>query len=308
MIRLGASVAVLLLCGCGGEPPPAPYCSGHKFMPQSEFWQALPDAPEVDPNSAAYVADLRSGSGGGAFNLNTIAYGVPILCPPPGTARTTVKLAGDPKALAGVPVPDGARPAQGTDGHLVVIDPDAPTAYELWQASHAPAGWSAAAGVAFDTRGDGVNRAGTGIRASSLSLLLGVLTYDEVRGGGPIEHALAWAADRPNPGYYTSPATSSDGAGQGGGGNSVPEGARLQLDPALDVATLGLSPAGTRIARALQRYGFFLVDTSGDSSLIAESLDGTGRSWNGLLSFDEVKKVPVARLRVLKLRDKVPIK
>ena len=160
----------------------------------------------------------------------------------------------------------------------------------------------------FDIHGDGINHAGNGVRATSLSLLLGVLTYDEVSGGGPIQHAHAWVSDRASSQYYTSPATSSDGTQPGGDPASIPEGARLQLDPGLNVGQLGLSPAGQRIAEALQRYGMFLVDLSADSALIAEDLDGTGKSWDGVVSFDEVSKIPPGSFRVLKLRDRIAIR
>src|SRR5438132_674608 len=84
-----------------------------------------------------------------------------------------------------------ARPSAGDDADLVVLDEDRHTSYEFFQARQAATGWRASGGVTFDTGGDGINHAGSGVRASSISLLLGLLTHEEVRGGGPIEHALA---------------------------------------------------------------------------------------------------------------------
>ena len=76
----------------------------------------------------------------------------------------------------------------------------------------------------------------------------------------------------------------------------------------LDLSTLGLSPAGRRLAEALQRYGMFCVDNSSDSSVIGEELSARGQSWTGLLSYDDQQRLPTDRLRVLKLRNKTPIR
>lgn len=292
-----------LLCGClccGGKPP---------YLPQSEFWSALPQDPTLDPQSAAYIQDLLKGTSQTGLDIATTSYNVPIVRPPSGTARVTVKLAMDSPAhpLGTVPIPDSARPAQGTDGDLVILDTDNNVSYEFWQMQRIGNGWQATEAVTFDLQGDGINHAGSGVRATSLSLLLGLLTYDEVSGGGPIQHAIAWASDRASNQFYTSPAASSDGNQPGGDPASLPEGARLQLDPGLNVGALGLSPAGQRIAEALQLYGMFLVDLSADSTLIAEDLDGTGKSWDGLLSFDEIHKIPASSFRVVKLRDRIAI-
>jgi hypothetical protein len=73
------------------------------------------------------------------------------------------------------------------------------------------------------------------------------------------------------------------------------------------VTTLGLSPTGQRIAKALQQYGMFLLDASSDSTLIAESLNGTSKSWDGILSYNEVQAIPADRFRVLKLQDQIPL-
>jgi hypothetical protein len=42
----------------------------------------------------------------------------------------------------------------------------------------------------------------------------------------------------------------------------MPMGSRLQLDPSLDVAALGLEAGEEMIARALQDYGAYIVDST----------------------------------------------
>jgi hypothetical protein len=64
------------------------------------------------------------------------------------------------------------------------------------------------------------------------------------------------------------PAQASDGSQLGA---VLKEGMRFQLDPAVDVDSLGMSPLGAMVARACQRFGFFLVDRSGTGSSFATS-------------------------------------
>ncbi|MCS6915637.1 MAG: hypothetical protein RMK29_12700 [Myxococcales bacterium] len=297
-LRVGSVCLALLVVGCAMPP----------YFPESEFWQPLSPNAEIDPDSDAYIADLLRARHGGRLSIALDHYNVPIVRPDGATVPVDVALVSPwgHQTLTNVPIPAGAMPAAGSDAHLVVLDEAQGASYEFWRARRTDGRWEASAGVRFDTRGDGVNRAGTGVRASSLSLLLGLITYDEVRRGGPIEHALAWAFDTPNSRFFTPPAASSDGKHQGRPG-SIPEGARLRLDPTLDVTTLGLSPVGVRLARALQRYGMFCVDASSDSTLFAEDVRGSGRSWAGLLSWDELHNIPVSRLQVLRIRTKIPI-
>jgi hypothetical protein len=76
------------------------------------------------------------------------------------------------------------------------------------------------------------------------------------------------------------PATSSDG--QSSGADTIPEGARLQLDPSLDLSTLGLQPWQRTIARALQQYGMFVGDTGdtvGLSAVNPLSLPANSYPW-----------------------------
>jgi protein-tyrosine phosphatase len=66
-------------------------------------------------------------------------------------------------------------------------------------------------------------------------------------------------------------------------------GARLQLDPAVNVASLGLDPGEEIVARAMQRHGMYVVESTGSVfALYAESRLSLGHdpypaSWsNGL--------------------------
>ncbi|MBK5230664.1 MAG: hypothetical protein JJE27_05765, partial [Thermoleophilia bacterium] len=65
--------------------------------------------------------------------------------------------------------------------------------------------------------------------------------------------------------------------------NALPEGARLQLDPALSVDALSIPAWQKTIAKAMQKYGVYVRDNSGTLSLYGETSSATvgGRRYDG---------------------------
>ena len=73
---------------------------------------------------------------------------------------------------------------------------------------------------------------------------------------------------------FAWPAQRTDGTGPAA---DLPEGARLRLDPRLDVASLHLTPLARMIAEAAQRYGIVVRDrTHHASAFYAEDVSPTG--------------------------------
>ena len=92
-------------------------------------------------------------------------------------------------------------------------------------------------------------------------------------------------------------------------GHGQPFGAVVAEVVSLRTAAPGASAAGAEphsLAEAMQRYGLICVDTSGDSSVVAEALSGE-RRWEGLLREDALHGIPIERLRVLRPSAKIPI-
>jgi hypothetical protein len=125
---------------------------------------------------------------------------------------------------------------------------------------------------------------------------------DEVK-AGHIDHALVIAYPHIRSRYFTPPASTAQGTTTDAiQSRGVECGGQIQLDPMLDLSTLGLSATGLAIAHALQTYGAFVGDYSGAISLYADGSAAAQAAWSaGLLSNGEVGKVPLASLRVLKL-------
>jgi hypothetical protein len=144
---------------------------------------------------------------------------------------------------------------------------------------------------------------GHGARACGFPLSAGLITVDEMRQGS-IEHALAIAYPHIRSRYYTPPAsTAQPTTDQALGTRGVPCGGHLQLDPSLNLDTLGLSASGKIVARALQKYGAFVGDFSGAMSLYAEASPSAIAAWNaGLLTTYEIKdQIDLNKFRVLQI-------
>jgi hypothetical protein len=115
---------------------------------------------------------------------------------------------------------------------------------------------------------------------------------------GRIRHALAFAYPGTTP-NWVYPATHSDGRTPVGAG--LPMGTRLQLDPSIGVQTIkdewGCTGPCLTIARALQRYGMYLIDTSGRSKLMME-YDRTA-GWKGVVTASTASAIPVEHLLIV---------
>jgi hypothetical protein len=124
-----------------------------------------------------------------------------------------------------------------------------------------------------DTDGTVREQANWGAAATSLPLAAGLITKEDVERGS-IDHALAIGlANRSGSsiiraGSFASPAQRSDGKSIDS--DSIPEGARLRLDPSLDLGSLPLSPFARMLATAAQRYGMIVQDGSQSTVVYAE--------------------------------------
>jgi hypothetical protein len=230
------------------------------FADTSAFNNPIGGNVTLDPNSSAMVANLSSGDRPGI--ANTGDFGYPIYYADASTPRYRIDCTMDwgrcDLENEPVPIPGNARANKGSDGKLQIIDLTSGKAYELWQYRNdfATASWGH---INSDIHnGDGR----PGATGAGVSQIAGIVRLSEVR-AGVIDHALTFSTrfcqgpgDGPN---YRYPATKSDGKWHGTG--AVPEGARIQLDPAVNVDAIpGITPGEKMIARALQKYGAYAVD------------------------------------------------
>jgi len=302
----------IYLCDQRGEHPAIPAWDP-QTLPQlynpaeNPFDQPIAADPVIHADSATMVRALEKDFADKGLTVGVEQWTEPVYLADASTPRQDIKLrAGwSPyKRMLDVPIPPEARPDPSYDGEMVVLDLDAGVEYDFWQYCHDPEASYASWVNLLEFGGDGFFPTGMGTRAAGSAALNGIIWPYELAAGA-IEHALAFSFNLTRAGGPVAPATADDGTTRGD--ESIPEGARVQLDPALDVSTLGLSPAQETIARAMQVYGMYLIDDGGGIQLYAvnpQSLsdpDPYGAFFTldaeGLAPFPE--SFPVDRFRVL---------
>jgi hypothetical protein len=142
-----------------------------------------------------------------------------------------------------------------------------------------------------------------GATASSLPVIGGTILLSELK-RGRIPHALALNVPAARPGVFAWPAQRTDGNGRA---SALPEGAKLRLDPTLDVKALKLPRLTEMIAVAAQRHGLIVRDQTGHGlSLFLENPAAYGhdpyRKWfKGRTPLQLLTGFPWNRLQVIRM-------
>jgi len=305
-----------------------------RFFSDDSFWnQPIPKNPVIDSMSAYWISLLEQDPSGENIGVNVHQYTIPIyevdskaiqfkkIKQTPhhrndGKIHTLYGHEPEFDSL-GVPIPDFVIAAAGNDKHLAIIDWRAKRAWDMFLLERLDDGnWSSATGMTYPLDGSGafknsdfavklnesIHGYGPGVAAGT-PIIAGVIRYDEVK-GGEIRHKLSGGLRFVAFQEYVFPATWTDGNFDGG----IPEGATLQLDPALDLSLFNLTIAELVVARALQEYGFVMIDFSEGSTIRAEWLGGQkDKSWDGIMRcWNEpsgIKTIPVEHYRVLKVKN-----
>lgn len=278
------------------------------FAADSPWNTPIPADPPLEPDGAAYLAALARTAGGPWIGINIRKWSIPVYWVDlETTPRYDIGRIGpwffneivDPDAdgiARDIPIPEGALPDPMNDAHMCVADWRAGVAYDfLAFKKRQPGDLRTRALDRWDLNGAGVHAPGvTSCRGSGFPLLAGLILPGEIA-AGEIEHALALATPLNDPYFYAYPASQTDGFARGE--LALPEGARLQLDPALDLRPFNLSPAGWAIARALQVYGAYICDNAGGFALYAQNTD----AWTGVLEGNAIGNIGIEHFRVLKI-------
>jgi outer membrane biosynthesis protein TonB len=311
------------------EPPleeaaePAPF----RFFAPTSFWNEwLSASAPVDPNSAAIVSALsaletseEAEKKGPA--INTTSWSVPIYTVSASQATVRVALVNATStalqsAWSAVPLPSNAKPAAGSDEHLVVWQPSTNKMWEFWGLEKPKGTWQASWGGAMGNVASDKGVYGPeawsgattswGASASSLPIAGGLITFEDLE-RGVINHALAIAVPNVRENEYASPAQRTDGAMLGL--STLPEGAHLRLESGLDLAALHLPPFTLMLARAAQRYGIIVRDRSSNIAFYGQDPVPLGTEpYTGSTGYFEGKSpaqllagFPWSHLQVLKM-------
>jgi hypothetical protein len=300
-----------------------PVVDSRPFAPTS-FWNArLAADAAIDPKSEAYVDRLQYLLDRWVPYINTTRYSTPVYTVRADQPKVHVTLdredGGDLQAAFDqVPIPPRAEPADGSDRHMVVWQPSSDTMWEFWHARRLDDGWHAEYGGRMvnvskspghytairNASGDYIEHSQWGASATSLPLLGGLIRIDELR-EGEIDHALAVALPEIRAGAYSWPAQRTDGKSYHP--DAIPEGARLRIDPRVNLDELEMAPSIRMMAVAAQRYGIVVRDGAGAVTFFAEDPGPTGSNpflgLDGLFGVRYIDKAlrefPWDRLQVL---------
>jgi len=302
------------------------------FAEDSPWNTPIPNGAEVDPNSDLIIANLKD-------TLQQLGYDPPHIgvnykiwtsplhvidssrCPlqdvpttnPEGALYWTVDPDGNGVA-EGIPIPAGVWQDPSDDGHMILVDPKLRVAWEFSCAVQVDGQWMASSIDRWDLNGLGYRPPYVGprwwrcgVRGSGVPYIGGLLRVEELE-SGEIRHALALSSPinrrlitTPSADWEQeccSPAARTDGTGIGP--EYIPEGARIQLNPDLDLDSRGLSEDAKVVARALQVYGAYVVDSGGGFSLYLQNLGPDGGAWTEHQGLADIAKIPLDELRVLK--------
>ena len=272
---------------------------GRAFTPDSWWNTPVPRDAPIDPHQDDILRYLRSGpeSGKGCLVLagaGSSPWGQPMYEAKPSDPAYDVEgvIGRRPRELEQLRIPRGAEAAANSDGSMTVYDrqkgyvtalsgaqynPDR----DVWTARGATVtylnsnGLHARTGRSDDPRNKGTHRGNNGATMA--------VRLDEVR-GGRIGHVLKAAIGPEASHQFVFPMVGSDGDYRGSDPAVPPQGLRLRIKPSVDLEDpdLHLDPEALVIARALQRYGFYIGDSGGTTALKLQSTvaEGRGQLWD----------------------------
>jgi len=264
LMMLGAAALVAVPALVSAHPlPEAPRCP---IFPADNPWNQRVDRLPVAGNSARLIASIGLNDpvhpdfGSGLYDGEPI--GIPYTVVSSSTRKVPVRFQYSSQSDRGpYPLPKGV-PIEGGyestgDRHVIVVDRDTCTDYELFAAYPHDGGryWTAGSGAIFNLRSDHLRPAGwTSADAAGLPILPGLARYSEVAGGN-IDHALRFTAPCTAP-RYVYPARHE--ASTCTGPDLPPMGLRVRLKASVNIS--GLPHQARVVAEALKSYGMILAD------------------------------------------------
>ena len=239
---------------------PSPRPAGCTIFPADNVWHAQVANLPVHPNSANFIAHVGPNAAlhpdFGAALYNGQEMGIPITVVPPNTPAVPVTFeVADESDRGPYLIPAGARVEGGDDHHVIAWDQGACKAYELYSATRAGGGFHAYSGAVFDLRSNRMRPPGfTSADAAGLSILAGLVRYDEVA-AGHVDHAIRFTVSSSYKNYLWP---ASHKASSNADPAAPPMGLRVRLKAGVDISKL---PAQARvIAEAMKRYGMIVAD------------------------------------------------
>jgi len=277
------------------RPPVVDGAPFRAFTADSWWNTPVPDDAPANPRGAdvlRYMSTAEQADGGcvhlaGAEGSD---WGQPVYWAQPDDPEydVAVDVPENAPELRDLRIPRGAVPAPNSDGEMVLFDLQRGYVVALTDAVHNPRTdqWSAGGatvtyldsnglyartGRSTDPRNVGTHRGNNGA--------VMMVRFDEVHEGA-IDHVLKVASGPEASRRSVFPMVGSDGDSREP--DAPPEGLRFRIKPSVELEAQGLEPQALVIARALQKYGFYIGDSSGVTALKLEDTrtEGRGQRWS----------------------------
>ena len=300
---------------------PAPTPSSGGLFSKTSFWnETLSSSQALNQNSTNLVKTLVSETKEAAPWMNTKQYSTPYYVVDSKTPKVSVSIVQNGKVLTltllntdshkGVPVPQNAIPAAGTDGHITIYDKSTDTLYEYWQLKKVNDQWQASwGGILYNASiSNGVmpvvtNAGGGkeywGATATGLPAIGGTILLSELK-AGKIPHVLALAIPQIK-NTFVSPAERTDGTATGA--NAIPAGERFKFPSTIQIDP-SWSPLMKMMVQAVRDYGLVIRDTAGSVTFYGEDPTQYGGDpynayYGGKSLTDVMKEFPWSALEAL---------
>lgn len=263
------------------------------YSNESAINTPLPANPRLAANSAAVVANIIGTDGQGAGDGTVGAlwpttpgfgdYGKPYFFNAPTDPEYDIVCTREPGVWIGCPegvygqkvrIPTHAQPANGTDGHMIIIDQASGYIWDFLEVQpRSPTGGEIRAGTVGKARVDSTGhypRDVTCANAVCIGLLAGIIRQQELASGS-IDHALFAVIDCSHLSYGSDGRTfpaNPDNQDPGCPNSIIPQGGwfQLNLTEAQIDALSGISGWQKTILKAMSKYGMFVGDEGSNHS------------------------------------------
>lgn len=242
--------------------------------PDNPFLQEIPTDYTRHPDSDSIIGYLDRVCKNPANNMYNVRIGMGFYSSPVYLVNNTMKrhdvfiyyyTQNGFDLLKNVHIPNYATPAEGTDGHMSLINKDTECLHEFWvfhnKLHNVFDQKGAASANAISINSSGMYEDGRSTIVAGWSQLLGALWPAELS-NGEINHALSFSAVNTKKDFFVFPAKHTDGTDEHP--FALPVGSLLRIRPDVDIdALLGVSNIDKVILKAIQKFGMYCGDTNG---------------------------------------------
>lgn len=251
-----ALVETMVASTPAGNSPTIANCP---MFPADNIWNARVDSLPAHPMSDSWIASIGRDEGfhmdfgSGEWDGGPIGIPYNVLSGSSVTKYTLDFYYPDESDAGPYPIPDEPLIEYGSDHHILVVDTDTCTLYEIYDARFDSGQPSGGSGAIWDLNSNALRpETWTSTDAAGLPILPGLIRYDEIV-AGEIKHALRFTAEETA--GYIWPARHLTSGPQDG----IPSmGARFRLRAGYDIS--GFPREMQVILQAMKDYGIILAD------------------------------------------------